>query len=68
MRSAIDEWRAEGRLTADEAVTLRRTLANPEVALVIANLGVHLAITVPLRFPFGSLTRFSWTLASRLRA
>jgi hypothetical protein len=68
VRSAIDEWRAEGRLTAEEAATLRRALGTPEVAQVIANLGVHLAITVPLRFPFGSLTRFSWTLASRLRA
>jgi hypothetical protein len=32
-----------------------------------AHLGAHLAITVPLRFPFGSIARTGWTLALRAR-
>jgi hypothetical protein len=61
-------WLAEGHVTREEALDVERALANPEVALVLANLGAHLAITIPLRFPFGSITRFLWTAASRLRA
>jgi hypothetical protein len=68
VREGVATWEAEGHISPAEAAKLERALANPEVALVLANLGAHLAITIPLRFPFGSLTRFSWTLASRLGA
>lgn len=68
VEDGVETWVAEGHLTEAQGKDLRHALANPEVALVVANLGAHLAITVPLRFPFGSLTRFSWTLVSRLAA
>jgi phosphodiesterase/alkaline phosphatase D-like protein len=58
----------EGHVSAEVADELRGRLATPEVAMVLRNFGVHLAITVPLRFPFGSLTRFAWTTGSRGRA
>lgn len=67
-RRGVDDWVAEGHLRAAEARTLRASLATPEVAAAVANLGVHLAITVALRFPFGSLTRFAWTFSARVRA
>lgn len=68
VREGVDTWVAEGHISAEEGANLERALSNPEVALVLANLGAHLAVTIPLRFPFGSLTRFSWTLGSRLAA
>jgi hypothetical protein len=68
VRGNASAWVEEGRLTREEAIDVERALSNPEVALVLANLGAHLAITIPLRFPLGSLTRFSWTAVSRLRA
>ena len=55
--ASIDDWVGEGHLSPEAADELRRRLATPEVALVLRNFGVHLAITIPLRFPFGSLTR-----------
>ena len=66
--ASIDDWVGEGHLSPEAADELRRRLATPEVALVLRNLGVHLAITTPLCFPFGSLMRFAWTAGSRVRA
>jgi len=68
VEEGVETWVAEGHITDEQGTELRSALANPEVALVLANLGAHLAITIPLRFPFGSLTRFFWTLGSRLTA
>ena len=68
VEEGVETWVAEGHITQAQGADLRRALGNPEVALVLANLGAHLAITVPLRFPFGSLTRFFWTLGNRLAA
>ena len=39
-----------------------------EVASVTANLGAHMAISIPLRFPFGSLARSIWTVVNRAKA
>lgn len=66
--ASIDEGGVEGHLSPEAAQELRQRLTTPEVALVLRNFGVHLAITIPLRFPFGSLTRFAWTAGSRIRA
>src|SRR5690606_5886169 len=46
---------------------LRASLALPEVSAATANLGAHMAMTVPLRFPFGSIARTGWTVLMRLR-
>lgn len=68
VEEGVESWVAEGHISESQGRELRSALANPEVALVLANLGAHLAITIPLRFPFGSITRFLWTLGSRLAA
>ncbi len=64
----VETWQAEDRLTAAQATELRDTLKTAEVATVLAHMGAHFAISVPLRFPFGAAARFLWTLAMRLRA
>jgi hypothetical protein len=35
---------------------------------VTANLGAHMAMSIPLRFPFGSLARAIWTVVNRAKA
>lgn len=68
IQCGIDDWAAEGHFSPDEADALRAALGTPEVAAVTANLGAHLAMSVPLRFPLGSLARFVWTLVARVRS
>ena len=68
IRSGIGEWVDDGHLSEAEADRLQRALATPEVAAVTANLGAHMAMSIPLRFPFGSLARFGWTLVARAKA
>ena len=68
IHAGIADWSAEGHLSDGEAAELQDALATPEVAAVTANLGAHMAISIPLRFPFGSLARSLWTVASRLKA
>jgi hypothetical protein len=58
--TGIDTWVAEGVLTEPQAEEARAQLATPEMTAATANLGAHLAITVPLRFPFGSIARTFW--------
>ena len=68
IHDGIEDWSAEGHLSEDEATELRDALATPEVASVTANLGAHMAMSIPLRFPFGSLARFGWTVGARAKA
>ena len=68
VEASISTWVDEGHLAAEDAARLRARLTTPELALVLRNLGVHLAISIPLRFPLGSIARFSWTTGSRIRA
>ena len=65
IRRGIDDWEQEGHLTSPQASTLRDALSTPEVASVLVHLGAHMAISVPLRFPFGSVARSLWTLTFR---
>ncbi len=65
--TGIDTWVAEGVLTEAQAGEARAQLATPEMTAATANLGAHLAITVPLRFPFGSIARTFWTLGLRAK-
>jgi hypothetical protein len=68
IRKGIDEWAAEGHISDAEAAKLRQALRTPEVADVMMNLGAHMAMSVPLRFPLGSLARAAWTVVLRAKA
>ncbi|MFQ6019488.1 MAG: hypothetical protein ACE5KW_01905, partial [Dehalococcoidia bacterium] len=63
----IDDWEREGHLTARQTSMLRAALTKPEVASVLVHLGAHMAISVPLRFPVGSIARSLWTLGFRAK-
>jgi len=65
--AGVATWQDEGRLTPAEAERLRASLALPEVASATANLGAHMAMSVPLRFPLGSIARSAWTLGMRAK-
>jgi undecaprenyl-diphosphatase len=54
---AVATWEAEGRLSAAEAVALREQIAAPTFQAMIPYLGAHIAVSVPLRFPLGSIAR-----------
>ncbi len=64
----IEDWATEGHISDVEMRQLQAALDTPEVAAVTANLGAHFAMSIPLRFPLGSLARFGWTLGARARA
>ena len=66
--TGIETWQAEGRLTELEAEDLRASVAEREVASATRHLGVHLALSIPLRFPLGSIARSLWTLTLRAKA
>ena len=66
--AGIETWQSEGRLTAPEAEGLRASVAEREVASATRHLGVHLALSIPLRFPLGSIARSLWTLTLRAKA
>jgi hypothetical protein len=68
IRKAVGRWSAEGRLQPAQADSLREVAASHDLRLAISNLGVHLGLSVFLRFPFGSLARFLWVAAMRVRA
>jgi hypothetical protein len=66
LRSGITRLREEGNLGEDEAMKLEASLDDAETPVALSHLGAHMAMTVPLRFPFGSIGRFMWTLSFRL--
>ena len=68
IHAGISDWAAEGHLEDREADRLHDALATPEIAAVTANLGAHMAMSIPLRFPFGSLARAIWTVVNRVKA
>ena len=57
MERAVAVWEAEGRLTAAEATTLREQIAAPTFQQMLPYLGAHILISIPLRFPLGSMVR-----------
>jgi hypothetical protein len=65
---AVDTWVSEGRLAEQRAQAVRQSLNAPEVEAGLFHLGAHFAISLPLRFPFGALARFFYTLGLRLKA
>jgi len=64
----IDAWERDGRLTGGEADGLRLSVHEPQFVAVLPHFGVHLAIGVVLRFPVGSITRATYTLANLIAA
>ena len=66
-RGAIERLADEGHLDREEADKALRSLEAPETLAVLGHLGVHIAISIPLRFPLGSAARFGWTVFFRLR-
>jgi hypothetical protein len=66
--SQIDRWQAEGRIDAEQAAGAREAAETPDVRLALTHFAVMLAVSVALRFPLGSIARFSWVLAHRVRA
>ncbi len=68
MEDGIKRWEAEGRIESTQADELRAQLASPDVQIAMSHLGAHLVISAVLRFPFGSIARFLWTLIFMVRA
>ena len=67
IQRGITDWEEEDLLSETEATELRQALATPPLASAVGHLGAHMAISIPLRFPFGALTRAAWTVSFRLR-
>lgn len=61
LNGAVSRWDEERRLTGEQIATLRNQIASPEVQALLPHFGAHLAITVVLRFPFGSIARVAWS-------
>lgn len=57
LEGAIAAWQAEGRIDAAQAAGLRAQIAAPGFQAMLPYLGAHVAVSVPLRFPFGSVAR-----------
>ena len=68
LNAAVDRWEVEKRVDAVRAADLRRQIQTSEVASLLKHLGAHIAMSVPLRFPFGSPARFAWVAYFRLKA
>jgi hypothetical protein len=54
---AVATWETERRITSAEAATLREQIASPTFQAMLPYLGAHIAVSIPLRFPFGSIAR-----------
>ncbi len=62
LTGAVAAWQADGRIDAGQSERLRAEIASPAVQAVLPHFGAHFVITVVLRFPFGSIARFAWSL------
>jgi hypothetical protein len=68
LRAGVDTWVQEGRIDSKRRDELQQTLNTPEVEAALLHAGAHFAISLPLRFPFGAMARFFYTLGLRLHA
>jgi undecaprenyl-diphosphatase len=68
LQSTIDRWEQEGRIDEAQSASLRNAVTSPEVYGVLKHLGVHVVMSLALRFPFGSAARFAWVLSFWLKA
>jgi hypothetical protein len=54
---AIATWEEEGRVSPEEATLLRRQVEAPTFQAMLPYLGAHIVVSIPLRFPLGSIAR-----------
>ena len=66
--SAVDRWVLEEHITAERGDELKQAIESDAVQRLMKNLGAHLVLSLVLRFPLGSIGRFAWVVAMRLRA
>jgi membrane-associated phospholipid phosphatase len=64
IETTIATWETEERITPDEAGSLRVCTEEPQFKAVLPHFGVHLGLSVVLRFPFGSIARAVYTLVN----
>jgi membrane-associated phospholipid phosphatase len=62
LNEAVDTWRAEERIDNAQAKQLRAEIQSPGVQAVLPHFGAHFIMSVFLRFPFGSIARFAWSV------
>jgi hypothetical protein len=68
LEAGVRRWQDEGYLSEAQAAAAVDDLKDARTAAVLAHLGAHLAMSIPLRFPFGSMARVAWTATFRLKA
>lgn len=68
LRGGVDTWVEEGRIDETRRAQLIASMNTPEVERALLHVGVHFAISLPLRFPLGASARFLYTLGLRLKA
>jgi undecaprenyl-diphosphatase len=57
MDRAVATWEREERIGAGEAAMLRAQMAEPTFQAMLPYLGAHVIVSIPLRFPIGSIVR-----------
>ncbi|CAN5511972.1 hypothetical protein BH23CHL2_BH23CHL2_31240 [soil metagenome] len=62
LHSAVDSWQASGRIDTEQAGRLRSEIESPAIQAVLPHFGAHFVMSVFLRFPFGSIARFAWSI------
>lgn len=54
---AVTTWERDERITVEEAAVLRTQIAEPTFQEMLPYLGAHVLISIPLRFPLGTIVR-----------
>lgn len=68
LHDGIGRWTQGGRIDAEEATVFRANVASLRESGTLYHLGAHLVLSIPLRFPLGSIVRFFWVLGFRMRS
>lgn len=55
--AGVSRWESEGRISDAETAKLREQIAQPDFQQMLPYLGGHILLSIPLRFPFGSIIR-----------
>jgi membrane-associated phospholipid phosphatase len=64
IEATVATWEVEGRISAAEAAGLRVCVEEPQFKAVLPHFGIHLGISIVLRFPFGSIARSLYTFVN----